>query len=106
MKTNVLFLFIIPGDSGLLRWSGNWVTLTDNMLQVCILAEDSRGLRLPTRIRSIEINPYAHNNKIVKQENEAQGKKYCKTQTLLFQKRISIDKRSEVKTITVKIIAI
>ena len=101
MKTNVLFLFIIPGDSGLLRWSGNWVTLTDNMLQVCILAEDSRGLRLPTRIRSIEINPYAHNTNIVKQENDAQGKK-----NTVKLKHFYSRNGSEVETITVKIIAI
>lgn len=43
-----------------IKWHGNWTALMDCMLQLNILAKDSRSLYLPTRIRKIRINAAKH----------------------------------------------
>ncbi|XP_033100036.1 fatty acid synthase-like [Anneissia japonica] len=45
------------GSTGNLRWTGNWVSFLDTMLQMSVLGLPGRSLRLPTRIQSISINP-------------------------------------------------
>ncbi|NXY81485.1 FAS synthase, partial [Alcedo cyanopectus] len=45
---------------GKVLWNGNWVTFLDTMLHIIILAEPGRSLRLPTRIRSVCIDPVLH----------------------------------------------
>lgn len=50
----------ISGDQGALQWSGNWVVFLDTMLQMIVLGLPGGSLRLPTRIRSVRINPQAH----------------------------------------------
>lgn len=52
------------GDSGKLLWTGNWVVFLDTMLQMIVLGLSGKGLRLPTRIRSVCINPVAHLEKV------------------------------------------
>lgn len=46
-----------PGDNGKLQWMGNWVTFLDTMLQMIVVGLSGRSLRVPTRIRSVCIDP-------------------------------------------------
>ncbi|XP_073345432.1 fatty acid synthase isoform X2 [Pagrus major] len=48
------------GDSGKLQWIGNWVTFLDTMLQMSVVGLSGRSLRLPTRIRSVCVDPAVH----------------------------------------------
>ncbi|KAM6473364.1 fatty acid synthase isoform 2-T2 [Liasis olivaceus] len=48
------------GNAGKVLWNGNWVTFLDTMLHLMILGEMGRNLRLPTRIRSVCIDPKRH----------------------------------------------
>lgn len=54
------------GDSGKLQWKGNWVTFLDTMLQMIVVGLSGRSLRLPTRIRSVCIDPAVHLEKVCK----------------------------------------
>ncbi|CAL8264094.1 unnamed protein product [Arctogadus glacialis] len=48
------------GDSGRLQWTGSWVVLLDAMLQMVVAGLPGRSLRLPTRIRSVSVDPGLH----------------------------------------------
>lgn len=48
------------GTVGKIKWTNNWPSFMDCMLQVNILAIDSRSLYLPTSIRKICINTAKH----------------------------------------------
>ncbi|XP_062930495.1 fatty acid synthase [Mobula hypostoma] len=48
------------GDKGKLLWSGNWVTFLDTMLQMIVVGLSGRSLRVPTRIRSVCVDPQLH----------------------------------------------
>lgn len=52
------------GERGQLEWTGNWVTFLDTMLQMIVLGLSGRSLRLPTRIRSVCVDPAAHLEKV------------------------------------------
>ncbi|XP_067914268.1 fatty acid synthase [Heterodontus francisci] len=52
------------GDKGKLLWSGNWVTLLDTMLQMIVVGVSGRSLRIPTRIRSVCIDPQLHEERV------------------------------------------
>uniref|UniRef100_A0A8C5H966 Fatty acid synthase n=1 Tax=Gouania willdenowi TaxID=441366 RepID=A0A8C5H966_GOUWI len=54
----------ITGDRGKLQWTSNWVTFLDSMLQMIVLGLPGRSLRLPTRIRSVCIDPSLHLSKV------------------------------------------
>uniref|UniRef100_T1H7Z0 Carrier domain-containing protein n=1 Tax=Rhodnius prolixus TaxID=13249 RepID=T1H7Z0_RHOPR len=41
-------------------WSNNWVTFMDNMLQMKIIFEETRGLFVPTAIERLTIDPKKH----------------------------------------------
>ncbi|XP_071965803.1 fatty acid synthase-like [Antedon mediterranea] len=45
------------GSHGSLKWTGNWVSFLDTMLQMSVLGLPGRSLRLPTRVQTITINP-------------------------------------------------
>ena len=45
------------GNAGELKWSNNWVSFLDAMLQIQVLGLPGRSLRLPTRIKKITIDP-------------------------------------------------
>ncbi|KAL2077918.1 hypothetical protein ACEWY4_025603 [Coilia grayii] len=45
------------GDQGKLEWNGNWVSFLDTMLQMIVVGFSGRSLRLPTRIRSVFLDP-------------------------------------------------
>nr|XP_006635198.2 PREDICTED: fatty acid synthase isoform X1 [Lepisosteus oculatus] len=52
------------GDSGKLQWAGNWVTFLDTMLQMIVVGLSGRSLRLPTRIRSVCVDPVLHEERV------------------------------------------
>ncbi|XP_060796063.1 fatty acid synthase isoform X1 [Neoarius graeffei] len=52
------------GDHGKLQWTGNWVTFLDTMLQIIVLGLPGRSLRLPTRIRSVCVDPTLHEKRV------------------------------------------
>ncbi|XP_051523082.1 fatty acid synthase-like [Myxocyprinus asiaticus] len=52
------------GDCGKLQWTGNWVTFLDTMLQMIVVGLPGRSLRLPTRIRSVCVDPKLHNERV------------------------------------------
>lgn len=58
------------GSSGKIKWSNNWPSFMDCMLQVNILAIDSRALYLPTSIRKIRIYTKKHLDIIEKLDPE------------------------------------
>lgn len=62
-----------PGDKGKLHWTGNWVTFLDTMLQMLVVGLSGRSLRLPTRIRSVCVDPVVHLEKICKYTDEKEG---------------------------------
>ncbi|KAJ8019038.1 Fatty acid synthase [Holothuria leucospilota] len=57
----------VEGKHAVLEWNGNWVTFLDSMLQIAVFGRKnlSRNLFLPTRIRTIRINPAHHTSKIM-----------------------------------------
>ena len=56
---------IFSGDEGHLLWNDNWVSYLDTMLQIQVLSLPGRGLRLPTRMKALRIDPTLHNDKAV-----------------------------------------
>ncbi|XP_051968369.1 fatty acid synthase-like [Xyrauchen texanus] len=52
------------GDCGKLHWVGNWVTFLDTMLQMIVVGLPGRSLRLPTRIRSVSVDPKLHGERL------------------------------------------
>ncbi|KAI1279514.1 Fatty acid synthase [Halotydeus destructor] len=45
------------GTSGKVKWMGQWVSFTDSMLQLAILSQVERTLRIPTYIEYVMCNP-------------------------------------------------
>ena len=58
---------------GLLAWKDNWVLFLDAMIQMQILAMPERDLRLPTRIRSLRIDPVVHEKFVRTLDNGSKG---------------------------------
>ncbi|PSN32561.1 hypothetical protein C0J52_22028 [Blattella germanica] len=50
----------LRGTKGKVRWCNNWVAFMDNMLQMQILQEDTRGLFVPTSIDKLTIDTKRH----------------------------------------------
>lgn len=48
------------GLCGKVKWDLNWISFMDCLLQINILAKDSRNLLLPTRIEKMRINAKDH----------------------------------------------
>ena len=46
--------------SGKIRWSNNWVTFMDSMLQAWFFVEDTRNLLVPIEIQKLTINMKQH----------------------------------------------
>mgnify|MGYP000564923701 FL=1 len=64
---------LFPGIYGHLKWTGDWVSYIDTMLQMSILARPGGGLCLPTRIKSLQVDPIVHTQKVKDIDNEVQG---------------------------------
>ena len=50
------------------------MTFLDSLLHVLILAETGRSLRLPTRIRSVLIDPVLHQEQVCQYQDDVEGK--------------------------------
>jgi fatty acid synthase, animal type len=48
------------GSGGKIKWTGNWVTFIDGLLQTLIISKDTRSYELPTTIRKLIIKPKDH----------------------------------------------
>ena len=62
------------GEEGYLRWGGEWVSFVDTMLQMQVLGLSGRSLRLPTRIRSLRIDPAKHAQNVTEIDSQRQGR--------------------------------
>ncbi|XP_069024612.1 fatty acid synthase isoform X1 [Embiotoca jacksoni] len=61
------------GDRGKLQWTGSWVTFLDTMLQMIVVGLPGRSLRLPTRIRSVCVDPALHLQRICEHADDKQA---------------------------------
>ncbi|CAM5096781.1 unnamed protein product [Natator depressus] len=61
------------GKTGKVLWNGNWVTFLDTLLQMIILSETGHSLRLPTRIRSVCIDPSLHQERVHKYKDDTEA---------------------------------
>ena len=61
------------GNSGVLKWNDNWVSFLDTMLQMSILPQPGKALRLPTRIKRVRIDPIEHQSHVILEDLEAPG---------------------------------
>lgn len=65
------------GSAGKILWNGNWVTFLDTLLHLIVLAETGRSLRLPTRIRSVYIDPVLHQEQVYQYQDNVEGNVFC-----------------------------
>ena len=70
---SALSLTLAVGDSGKLQWTGNWVTFLDTMLQMIVVGLSGRSLRLPTRIRSVCVDPTVHQERVTEYGEAKKG---------------------------------
>jgi len=68
-------LALFSGTEGLLLWNDNWVSFLDAMLQIQIIEASAREMRLPTRIRSLRIDPVEHEKFVKTLEDGTKGMK-------------------------------
>ncbi|NWX54169.1 FAS synthase, partial [Promerops cafer] len=61
------------GSAGKVLWNGNWVTFLDTLLHMLILPEAGRSLRLPTRIRSVSIDPVLHREQVCQYQDNVEA---------------------------------
>ncbi|KAM9371273.1 fatty acid synthase [Phaethornis superciliosus] len=54
-------------------WNGNWVTFLDTLLHVIILSDMGRSLRLPTRIRSVCVDPVLHQEMVCQYQDNVEA---------------------------------
>lgn len=59
------------GLCGKIKWNDNWPAFMDCMLQLNILANDSRSLYLPTRIRRVQVNSMKHTKALTNLEDDS-----------------------------------
>lgn len=50
----------ITGQIAKIQWNSNWTAFMDNLLQLQIVAEDERGLYVPTSIERLVVDPKKH----------------------------------------------
>ncbi|NXA99354.1 FAS synthase, partial [Cnemophilus loriae] len=60
-------------SAGKVLWNGNWVTFLDTLLHMLILHETGRSLRLPTRIRSVCIDPVLHQEQVCQYQDDIEA---------------------------------
>lgn len=59
--------------TGKVLWNGNWVTFLDTLLHMMILTDTARTLRLPTRIRSVCIDPVLHKEQVCQYKDNVEA---------------------------------
>lgn len=69
----IQILFYSLGNIGRISWVNNFVAFMDNMLQMQILQEDTRGLFVPTSIQKMVINTKKHFNILHSLDEEKPG---------------------------------
>lgn len=74
MEVNYFPVICFPGKYGELIWKNNWISFLDTMLQMSILHLSGNGLCLPTRIKSVTINPLHHGKNVYTNEKDQSGK--------------------------------
>ncbi|NXC72710.1 FAS synthase, partial [Anhinga anhinga] len=60
-------------STGKVLWNGNWVTFLDSLLHLLILTDPGRSLRLPTRIRSVCIDPVLHQQQVCQYQDNVKA---------------------------------
>lgn len=70
----LIFFYYFTGKYGELIWNNNWISFLDTMLQMSILRLSGNGLRLPTRIKSITVNPLFHGKNAYTNDQEQSGR--------------------------------
>ncbi|NWU98405.1 FAS synthase, partial [Upupa epops] len=60
-------------NRGKVLWNGNWVTFLDTLLHMVILSETGRSLRLPTRIRSVSVDPVLHREQVCQYQDNIEA---------------------------------
>ncbi|XP_050076402.1 fatty acid synthase-like [Anopheles maculipalpis] len=65
------------GSFANIEWKGNWTALLDCMLQVAIIAVDSRSLMIPTRIESIKVDPIRQKSSLQTSRENVQFYNVC-----------------------------
>ncbi|NWS73173.1 FAS synthase, partial [Crotophaga sulcirostris] len=58
------------GTVGKILWNGNWVTFLDTLLHLAVFGEVGRSLRLPTRLRSVSIDPVLHQEQVYEYKDD------------------------------------
>ncbi|KFZ63512.1 Fatty acid synthase [Podiceps cristatus] len=58
---------------GKVLWNRNWVTFLDTLLHMIVLTETGRSLRLPTRIRSVCIDPVLHQEYVCQYQDNVEA---------------------------------
>jgi len=53
-------MLCLTGLTGKIRWSNNWVTFMDSMLQAWLFVDDTRSIFIPTEIQKLTINMTQH----------------------------------------------
>ena len=53
-------MLCLIGLTGKIRWSNNWVTYVESMLQAWFFVYDTRSLFIPTEIQKLTINMNQH----------------------------------------------
>ena len=53
-------MLCLIGLTGKIRWSNNWVTFVESMLQAWFFVYDTRSLFIPTEIQKLTINMNQH----------------------------------------------
>ncbi|XP_047362256.1 fatty acid synthase-like [Vespa velutina] len=91
----------VSGKKGHVEWKNNWVAFLDNILQMKILAIDTRGLFVPTGIRKLIIDTKAHQRYL---QSLTTNKKYVPVQ-LLEQINVIVTEGVEIHNIRASEIA-
>ncbi|KXJ69783.1 hypothetical protein RP20_CCG025833 [Aedes albopictus] len=69
------------GSMAKIQWKGNWVPFLDCLLQVGIIATDSRQLMVPTVIEKLSVSPRAHMEMI---ETDEDGSEFFTMRSCLY----------------------
>ena len=53
-------MLCLTGLTGKIRWSNNWVTFVESMLQAWLFVDETRSLLIPTEIQKLTMNIRQH----------------------------------------------
>jgi len=64
---------VLTGTEGMLVWNDNWVSFIDAVCLMERVASSRKELTLPTRIRSLRVDPLVHEKSITILEDGTKG---------------------------------